>query len=84
MIFNHNITKERITQGSGGESVNKIKEYRLRKELTQQQLADRVGVDQSAVVRWEQGKANPTVENLVSMAGILECSVDALLGLRPA
>lgn len=63
--------------------MNKIREYRLQKELTQQQLADRVGVDQSAVVRWEQGKANPTVENLVSMAGILGCSVDALLGLLP-
>lgn len=64
--------------------MNKIREYRLQKELTQQQLADRVGVDQSAVVRWEQGKANPTVENLIIMSGILGCSVDVLLGLPSA
>lgn len=63
--------------------MNKIKEFRFRRGLTQQQLADRVGVDQSAIVRWEQGKANPTVENLISMATILDCSTDALLGLKP-
>lgn len=64
--------------------MNKIKEYRLRKELTQQQLADRVGVDQSAVARWEKGTADPTVINLVSLAEILDCSTDALLGRTPA
>lgn len=64
--------------------MNKIKEYRLRKELTQQQLADRVGVDQSAVARWEKGTADPTVINLVTLAEILDCSTDALLGRTPA
>ena len=64
--------------------MNKIKEYRLRKELTQQQLADRVGVDQSAVARWEKGTADPTVINLVALAEILDCSTDALLGRTPA
>lgn len=39
--------------------LNKIKELREKKKLTQRQLADRIGVGLSTVTHWEQGKRYP-------------------------
>lgn len=59
-----------------GESIR-----RLRKEsgLTQEQLAEALGVSVSAVHKWESGKAVPELETLVDIAEFFEASVDALL-----
>ena len=59
-----------------GESIR-----RLRKEacLTQEQLAEALGVSVSAVHKWESGKASPELEMLVDIAAFFETSVDALL-----
>ena len=56
----------------------------LRKEagLTQEQLAEALGVSVSAVHKWESGKANPELEMLVSIAAFFEVSVDVLLAYR--
>ena len=53
----------------------------LRKEagLTQEQLAEALGVSVSAVHKWESGKANPELEMLVEIAAFFETSVDVLL-----
>ena len=53
----------------------------LRKDagLTQEQLAEALGVSVSAVHKWESGKATPELEMLVSIAEFFETSVDALL-----
>jgi len=37
-----------------------IKELRKRLNLTQQQLADRIGVDRITVIRWEAGQRKPS------------------------
>ena len=37
---------------------------RAQKKLTQQQLADKIGVDQSALARFEAGRTNPTLSFL--------------------
>lgn len=54
---------------------------RLRKEagLTQEQLAEALGVTAGAVYKWESGKATPELELLVEIAEFFETSVDALL-----
>ncbi len=59
-----------------GESIR-----RLRKgaELTQEQLAEALGVTTGAVHKWECGKATPELEMLVEIATFFETSVDALL-----
>ena len=56
----------------------------LRKEagLTQEQLAEALGVSVSAVHKWESGKANPELEMLVEIAAFFETSVDVLLAYR--
>lgn len=57
---------------------------RLRKEagLTQEQLAESLGVSVSAVHKWESSKANPELEMLVDIAEFFETSVDVLLAYR--
>lgn len=64
--------------------MNKIKQMREAQGISQRELAAKLGITQGAVARWELGLADPTVERLVAISGILECSVDALLGLTSA
>ena len=58
----------------------KIKEMRLEAGLTQQDLADRMGVDRSTVSYWETNTSYPRGEQLPKLADILGCSIDALYG----
>lgn len=58
----------------------KIRENRRRLGLTQEQLAEALGVTTGAVYKWESGKSYPELELLVETAAFFEISVDALLG----
>lgn len=53
--------------------------FRKQSGLTQSQLADKLGVSQVAVARWETGKASPSEENLQKLCDILDCTRDDLL-----
>ena len=55
--------------------------YQLRKEknLTQQELADQLGVSRQAVSRWEMGTAKTEIESLASLSRIFGITVDELL-----
>lgn len=56
-----------------------FKKAREKSNLTQQELADKLGVDQSAVCLWETGKTRPRAKILPMIAKILGCSTDDLL-----
>ena len=58
----------------------RLKELRKQAHLTQVELAKRLGIGQSSYADWERGKKNPTHENLVKLAQILNVSVDYLVG----
>lgn len=47
--------------------------------LTQQQVADELGVSDSAVNQWEKGKTFPRTEFLPKLAKLFGCTVDDLL-----
>lgn len=61
-----------------------IKKIRESRGMLQYELADRMGVSQASVSAWESGAAMPSAANLLKLADILECTVDALLGRAPA
>lgn len=50
------------------------------KKLTQLQLADMLGMDRSAVAKWETNEAMPSVELVTKIATIFDVSVDYLIG----
>lgn len=56
----------------------KIKEYRLKLNLTQQDLADQVGVRRETIVFLEQGKYNPSLKLAHDVAIALRTSIDKL------
>lgn len=47
--------------------------------LTQQQVADELGISDSAVNQWEKGKSFPRTEFLPKLAKLYGCTVDELL-----
>ena len=57
-----------------------IKKIRESRGMLQYELANRMGVKQASVSAWESGKAMPSAENLLKLADLLECTVDAILG----
>ena len=59
---------------------------RLRKaaQHTQKSLANRLNVKQSTVSRWENGVDHPNMENLPSLAALLNCTTDDLFGYSAA
>ena len=57
-----------------------IKKIRESRGMLQYELANRMGVKQASVSAWGSGKAMPSAENLLKLADILECTVDAILG----
>lgn len=56
-----------------------IKKYRKELELTQEQLAKKVGVIQSNVYRWEKDVVVPSIDTIKKLAKTLNISVDGLL-----
>lgn len=61
----------------------RIKELRKANNLTQADLAERIGVSLGAVKHWEQGKGEPNANALISMAVLFNVSTDYLVGRSP-
>ena len=57
----------------------KIKEARKQCGLSQEQLAEKMAVSRSAVAKWEANNGLPDVDNLKTLAQLLNVSVDYLL-----
>ena len=62
----------------------RISEMRKQSGISQEKLAELVGVSRQAVTKWESGKANPDTENLLRLAEIFGVSVDELCREDPS
>lgn len=49
---------------------------RIKQQLTQAQLADKIGTKQSVISRVESGRANPSLNFLKKVAAGIECSLE--------
>lgn len=58
----------------------RLTELRKQFGLTQQNMAEKLGIRQPSYIRYENGTAQPTLAMLVSIADIFDVSVDYLLG----
>lgn len=57
-----------------------IKRLRREKELTQETLADFLGVTFQSVSKWERGESYPDITMLPEIADFFKVSVDELFG----
>lgn len=56
-----------------------LKEIRIGKNITQSELAEKLGADKSFVSNIEKGKTNPTLSTITSLAKALAVSTNELL-----
>lgn len=61
---------------------NTLKKLRLQEGLTQQQLADRLGLTKSVISYYELQERYPSPEVLIKLASVFHVSTDFLLGLN--
>lgn len=61
---------------------NNIKQLRKKHDITQTILADKLGVTEQTVSKWENDKCYPDVSLLPLLANVFGCSVDALIGIQ--
>ena len=58
--------------------VMRIRELREAREMTQGELAERMGVDRTGVNKWESEVALPRARQLPQLAEVLGCSISEL------
>ena len=64
---------------------DRIQSLRKAKGITQEQLADAVGVSRQAVSKWEAEQSMPDLERVVAMAEYFDVTTDYILrGIEPA
>lgn len=62
-----------------------IQSLRKAKGISQEELAERVGVSRQAVSKWESGQSIPDLEKIISLSDFFEVTTDYLLkGVEPA
>lgn len=59
-----------------------IRKYRKEKGMTQEEMANRLGVTAPAVNKWENGNSMPDIMLLAPIARLLEVSLDTLLSYQ--
>lgn len=57
-----------------------LKILRETKKISQQEIADKIGVDRSTIGYWENGKADPTMLNVIKLAETLNVDIVTLIG----
>ncbi|MCR8746906.1 helix-turn-helix domain-containing protein [Romboutsia lituseburensis] len=58
---------------------SKLKQARLKKELTQENIANILNISRSTISSWEVGRSYPDLENIVLLSDLYNISLDSLL-----
>ncbi|MEE0859795.1 MAG: helix-turn-helix domain-containing protein [Acutalibacteraceae bacterium] len=61
------------------EIANRLCNLRKEHNMSQEQLAEKIGVSRQAVSKWERGEASPDTDNLIALAQIYNVSIDEIL-----
>lgn len=56
-----------------------IKALRLKRNLLQSDIAEKMNIDRSTVAKWETGATHPRADKLPELAKILRCSMNQLM-----
>jgi transcriptional regulator with XRE-family HTH domain len=76
-----------ISNNAGGSRMDigrKIQEHREKNGLSQEALAEKIGVSRQSISKWELGQALPEVDKIVQLSQLFGVSTDSLLhGEKP-
>ena len=61
------------------EIANRLVEFRKKNGLSQEELADKLGLSRQAVSKWERAESSPDTDNLICLAKLYNVSLDELL-----
>jgi HTH-type transcriptional regulator/antitoxin HipB len=61
------------------EIANRLVKLRKKHGLSQEELADRLGISRRAVSKWERAESSPDTDNLICLAKLYGVSLDELL-----
>ena len=61
-----------------------IRKYRKEKNMTQEEMAKRLGITAPAVNKWEHGISQPDISLLASVARLLGITLETLLSFKDA
>ena len=64
------------------ESANHLAELRRAHGLSQEDLAEKLGVSRQAISKWERAESSPDTDNLIALAQLYGVTLDELLGLQ--
>ena len=56
-----------------------LKSLRKSKNISQEILADKVGVSRQSVSKWETGEAYPEMNNIIALCTIFKCNINDLV-----
>lgn len=65
------------------EVADRLCAYRKNAGLSQEELAEKIGVSRQAVSKWERAEASPDTDNLILLAKVYGVTLDELLGRDP-
>ena len=56
-----------------------LREYRTERKMTQEFVAEHLGISRQAVSKWESGISEPSTSNLLALAKLFDVSAEELL-----
>lgn len=57
----------------------KLKEIRVKNRMSQDELAEKLGVSRTMIIHYEKGRNTPSLERTIQLANILGCGLDDLV-----
>lgn len=61
------------------EVANRLQQLRKKNNLSQEELAEKIGISRQAVSKWERAEASPDTDNLILLSRLYGVSLDELL-----
>lgn len=62
----------------------KLRQLRERSGMSQEKLAEQLGVSRQVITKWENGTGTPKIDNLKALADCFHVTLDELLGRTEA
>jgi len=57
----------------------KLKQERLANDLTQEEVAEKIGVSRQTISNWENGKTYPDISSIIILCDVYDITLDSLL-----